>query len=376
MRRGYTTRTGRASANIDPRYIVDDGDLLFSWSGSLELVFWTHGPGALNQHLFKVTSDEFPQWFCWGWIREHLDDFRAIAAGKATTMGHIQRHHLTDATVAVPPPHITAATDTLMGALIGQYVSYAIQSRALMEKAFGDNGFEVYRLPQGQQISPEEFSEFDGAYRAFVATRTFNADMRSVMEQSRNPIVFVEGVTDQRYMDQAAKLLDREAVLSAVGLRDGGGKGKLTKIWKDSVLPLTEILPYQVLLLFDCDAGRHAASKDKLVQRSIPIQDQNPIQEGIENMFTRSALNRAREYRPEFLITEEEHGGTDEHGQAVIIPEKWTVNESQKPNLCDWLCDNGTAEDFQHFQLVLDLIEEALDLRLASTSVADSDAVH
>ena len=132
MRRGYTTRTGRASANIDPRYIVDDGDLLFSWSGSLELVFWTHGPGALNQHLFKVTSAEFPQWFCWGWIREHLDDFRAIAAGKATTMGHIQRHHLTDATVAVPPPHITAATDTLMGALIGQYVSYAIQSRAFI----------------------------------------------------------------------------------------------------------------------------------------------------------------------------------------------------------------------------------------------------
>ena len=245
-----------------------------------------------------------------------------------------------------------------------------------MEKAFGDNGFEVYRLPQGQQISPEEFSEFEGAYRAFVATRTFNADMRSVMEQFRNPIVFVEGVTDQRYMDQAAKLLDREAVLSAVGLRVGGGKGKLTKIWKDSVLPLTEILPYQVLLLFDCDAGRHAASKGKLVQRSIPIQDQNPIQEGIENMFTRSALNRAREYRPEFLITEEEHGGTDEHGQAVIIPEKWTVNESQKPNLCDWLCDNGTAEDFQHFQLVFDLIEEALDLRLASTSVAGSDAVH
>ena len=130
MRRGYSDKTGRASANIDSRYIVEDGDLLFSWSGSLELVFWAHGRGALNQHLFKVTSDEFPQWFYWGWISEHLDDFRAIAAGKATTMGHIQRHHLTDAKVAVPPPHVIAAGDTLIGALVKQHVGHAIQSRA------------------------------------------------------------------------------------------------------------------------------------------------------------------------------------------------------------------------------------------------------
>ena len=131
MRRGYTAKTGRSSANLDPRYIVEDGDLLFSWSGSLELIFWAHGRGALNQHLFKVTSDEFPQWFYWGWIREHLDDFRSIAADKATTMGHIQRHHLTDARVAVPPPRVIVSAEKLIGALVDQHVGYAIQSRAL-----------------------------------------------------------------------------------------------------------------------------------------------------------------------------------------------------------------------------------------------------
>ena len=109
MRRGYTSRTDKASASIDPRYIVEDGDVLFSWSGSLELVLWAHGPGALNQHLFKVTSDQYPRWLYLGWTREHLDDFRGIAAGKATTMGHIQRHHLTDAKVAVPPMEVLRA---------------------------------------------------------------------------------------------------------------------------------------------------------------------------------------------------------------------------------------------------------------------------
>lgn len=245
-----------------------------------------------------------------------------------------------------------------------------------IEKVLGANGFEVYRLPQGRQISPEEFSEFRSAYHAFVATQTFNADVRSIIEQSHSPIVFVEGTTDQRYLQQAAKFLRREAVLSRIDLQDGGGKGRMSKIWKDSVLPLTEMLPHQVLLLFDCDTGKRAGSQGKLVQRCIPVQDQHPIQEGIENLFARSALDRAREFRLEFFVTEEEHGGIDENGRAITIPEKWTVNESQKSNLCEWLCENGTEEDFRHFQLVFDLIEEALDLTPSSTSVSDSDPVN
>ncbi len=131
MRRGYTEKTGKASASIDPRYIVEDGDVLFSWSGSLELVLWSHGRGALNQHLFKVTSDEFPRWFYWGWLHEHIDDFRGIAAGKATTMGHIQRHHLTDAKVAVPPEELLEAANGMLDSLVEQQVAHAVQNRDL-----------------------------------------------------------------------------------------------------------------------------------------------------------------------------------------------------------------------------------------------------
>ena len=131
MKRGYTEKTGKASTSIDQRYIVDDGDLLFSWSGSLEMVLWAHGRGALNQHLFKVTSDEYPRWFYLGWTREHLDEFRRIAAGKATTMGHIQRHHLTDAKVAAPPPGAVEGADANLAALVEQQVRHAIEARTL-----------------------------------------------------------------------------------------------------------------------------------------------------------------------------------------------------------------------------------------------------
>lgn len=55
LRAGHVGNADTASADLHPGYIVSDGDLLFSWSGSLESVIWTGGRGALNRHLFKVT---------------------------------------------------------------------------------------------------------------------------------------------------------------------------------------------------------------------------------------------------------------------------------------------------------------------------------
>ena len=230
-----------------------------------------------------------------------------------------------------------------------------------MNEVFGEDGFGLYRLPHGQQISPEEFSEFSDAYQAFTETVRFSNDVRTAFVEAQKPIVFVEGTTDQRYIDRASKLLGRETVLGNLELRDGGGKGNLTKIWRDSLLPLTEMLPQQALLLFDCDTNKPSASRGKLLQRSIPLQDQHPIMEGIENLFSKSTLEMARQYNPAFFRTEDEHGGTDKDGQPITIPERWFVNDKEKTNLCDWLCENGTLEDFQRFNVVFDILEEVFD---------------
>ena len=136
----------------------------------------------------------------------------------------------------------------------------------------------------------------------------------------------------------------------------------LAKIWKDSILPLTKILPQQVLLLFDCDTERPPGDKGKLLQRTIPLLEASPVKNGIENLFSKSTLEMARQHKPAFFRTEEEHSGTDEDGQPITIPEKWAVNDGEKTNLCDWLCKNGTPQDYQHFKSVFELIEEALDL--------------
>jgi type I restriction enzyme S subunit len=131
LHRGNTAGADAASAELDTEYVVEDGDVLFSWSGSLVCVLWSGGRGALNQHLFKVSSSVYPKWLYYLWIQEHLDDFRAVAAGKATTMGHIQRHHLSEARVVVPPVRSVAAFDRVLAPLVESTWRRAVESRTL-----------------------------------------------------------------------------------------------------------------------------------------------------------------------------------------------------------------------------------------------------
>jgi len=128
---GSTDDADRASAALDADYIVQDGDVLFSWSGSLDCVLWAGGPGALNQHLFRVTSEVYPKWFCYMWVLQHLDEFRAIASGKATTMGHIQRQHLSQARVIIPCVTVLSAADAVLGPVIEQSWRLRVQNRTL-----------------------------------------------------------------------------------------------------------------------------------------------------------------------------------------------------------------------------------------------------
>jgi type I restriction enzyme, S subunit len=131
LRSGSTERADRARDDIPIAYVIADGDILFSWSGSLECILWAGGPGALNQHLFKVTSGKYPRWLCYLGIQIHLDEFRHIAAGKATTMGHIQRHHLSNAKLALPAPELLARMSVYFEPLIESLWRHNVQSRTL-----------------------------------------------------------------------------------------------------------------------------------------------------------------------------------------------------------------------------------------------------
>ena len=134
LRQGFCDESSeKCSSTIDSRYIVRDGDVIFSWSGSLLVDFWTGGEAGLNQHLFKVTSTEFERWYYYAWTQHHLAAFVKIAADKATTMGHITREHLEDAKVLVPDGKALKEMGGKMTPLYDSVVAKRLESRALAE---------------------------------------------------------------------------------------------------------------------------------------------------------------------------------------------------------------------------------------------------
>ena len=99
---GITENSDWASTDIKPEYFVRNGDIIFAWSASLMVKIWDGQDCILNQHLFKVTSDNFPKWFYYLWCKHHLAEFISIATSHATTMGHIKRGDLDEAKVLIP----------------------------------------------------------------------------------------------------------------------------------------------------------------------------------------------------------------------------------------------------------------------------------
>ena len=228
-----------------------------------------------------------------------------------------------------------------------------------MQKVLGEDGFSIYQLPEGQQISPEEFSEFGEAYRSFANSHRFAKDLKEALEREKKPVLIPEGGTDIRYLEKAAQLLGKQETLDVFQSRDGGGAGKLTNIFRDFHAPLTELVQHPVVLLFDCDKNKPAKDKGRLYQRSIPLQPGNPMKTGIENLFTKITLERAM-LADDILINIEYQHEAKVGGHKEIVPERWTVNDSQKSRLCDWLCEFGDADDFQAFKEVFYILAEVL----------------
>ena len=121
----------RCSNKVPKKYIIEDGDIIFSWSGTLMVDVWCGGQCGLNQHLFKVSSSNYPKWFYYHWTKKHLRDFIHIARDKAVTMGHIKRGHLDNALVVVPNNFILEKATHLFEPLLNMVISKRIENQRL-----------------------------------------------------------------------------------------------------------------------------------------------------------------------------------------------------------------------------------------------------
>jgi type I restriction enzyme S subunit len=114
-----------------PENVASSGDLLFSWSGSLGVYRWYRDEALINQHIFKVVCEAYPQWFVHQQLDTALPFFQEIAAGKATTMGHIKREHLAQARIVVPPLQIVKVASLVFQPMYDRVLAGERESLAL-----------------------------------------------------------------------------------------------------------------------------------------------------------------------------------------------------------------------------------------------------
>jgi type I restriction enzyme S subunit len=132
LRNGISEDCDWCTTDVKPEYIIENGDIIFAWSASLMVKIWNGEKCILNQHLFKVTSDEFPKWYYYSWSKHHLTEFINISASHATTMGHIKRGDLDEAIVLVPEKNELDSYTEIMSPIIDKLIANNKQIKKLV----------------------------------------------------------------------------------------------------------------------------------------------------------------------------------------------------------------------------------------------------
>ena len=94
LKNGITDSTKRFDGFKGEKYLIQNKDILFSWSGnpdtSIDIFIWTHGKAILNQHTFNVKSHTGHHWFTFLMLKYFKPEFSRIASNKQTTgLGHV-----------------------------------------------------------------------------------------------------------------------------------------------------------------------------------------------------------------------------------------------------------------------------------------------
>ncbi|CAB4865970.1 MAG: hypothetical protein F2786_03530 [Actinobacteria bacterium] len=92
----------RTETDTPDRCLLRDGDIVFSWSGTLAVRIWNRGPAKLNQHLFRVVEKKGVYKGIIPLILDHaIEELEEKSHG--TTMKHITKQTLLPHKILLPP---------------------------------------------------------------------------------------------------------------------------------------------------------------------------------------------------------------------------------------------------------------------------------
>lgn len=133
MGEGISDSTEKARPDIPQEAIIDDGDVLFSWSATLDVKIWSGGKGALNQHIFKVTSDKYPKIFYYFELLAYLAHFKMMAEKRKTTMGHITQDHLKQSRICIPPVELLSRAHEKINPILQRHLLHEKENQQLAQ---------------------------------------------------------------------------------------------------------------------------------------------------------------------------------------------------------------------------------------------------
>ena len=222
-----------------------------------------------------------------------------------------------------------------------------------MEKRFGSDGLSILELPDGDRINSERFSEFGKAFEYYQDTERFESEIKQLIAEITKPVVMTEGKLDVLYIQTALKLLGEGELLDSLEIRPVGNKGKKGdedggKNGLNRVLNFHKkdpsLMNQPILLLYDWDTSKPAEQIEKLWVRSILHNPKNTkAKKGIENLFPIDL------FEERFYKTDVKEGDYGEHS---------TITKFQKKEFCKWICEHGSASDFEEFKGIVKILEE------------------
>lgn len=137
LKDGIGTQTKFSGRVLDPKQVIDTGELLYSWSGSpdtsLDAFLWTKGRGLLNQHIFKVTTPTIAEKrFVYYLLKFLKPTLVEIARNKQTTgLGHVTVADMKRLYVCSPAQNVLAAFDSQVGPLFDKVFKGMVQNQTV-----------------------------------------------------------------------------------------------------------------------------------------------------------------------------------------------------------------------------------------------------
>lgn len=139
LKSGVSDQTKFTNTDLGQKYRIDDGELLFSWSGnpdtSIDAFIWTGGEAWLNQHIFAVRENgKMDRPTIHTLLKWLMPQFAEMARNKQTTgLGHVTKDDMKRLLITKPTGPVAEAFSSFASLIFERIVANLYECRTLAE---------------------------------------------------------------------------------------------------------------------------------------------------------------------------------------------------------------------------------------------------